>query len=92
MVGQMNNAIHFSHLEESRVQFLANILDESDIPLILVSRRLDYLAQVFFPAEIIIESGASRVGWSNFDMVQGLYREPTHVLALTAAAALVALD
>lgn len=91
MAGHVNNAVYLSYLEEARLQFIQDILGLDDVPLILASAQLDFLAQVFFPETIAIESGVSRMGRSSFDMVHRLYR-PDGTLALTAVATLVAFD
>lgn len=92
MAGHVNNAVYLSYLEEARLQFIQEVLQVDEVPLIMASARLDFLQQVFFPDTIVIASGVSRIGLSSFDMAHRLYREPDHQLALVSLVTLVAFD
>ena len=92
MAGHVNNAMYLTYLEEARINFLRHVLDMQDLPVILASARMDFLKQVYFPDDILIETGVTRFGRSSFDMVHRLYREPRHDLALQSLVTLVYFD
>ncbi len=92
MAGHVNNAVYLSYLEEARIQFLSDVLQLDGMPLILASAQMDFISQVFFPEEITVETGVSRMGRSSFDIVHRLYREPAHQLALSSVVTIVYFD
>ncbi|PSR21806.1 MAG: acyl-CoA thioesterase [Sulfobacillus acidophilus] len=92
MAGHVNNAVYLSYLEEARLNFLQDILQISEFPLILASAHLDFIRQVFFPDRVTIETGICRIGQSSIDMVHQLYSDSQHVLALNSLVTLVFFD
>jgi len=91
--GHVNNAAFSTFLETGRVEFLydpANPLASEHAEFVIVSLKLDYLAEINYPGRIDIGTGVTKVGSSSFRMVQGLFQD-SHCVA-TAETVIVQMD
>jgi len=91
MLGHVNNASYFTYMEESRIDFLA-ALGLEQVPLILASARVDFLAQTYFSDLLDVETFVSRIGNSSFDIVNRMYRSGGQDLVFEGVAVVVYFD
>jgi len=86
-LGHVNNVEYFRYGESGRIAYFDAL--ERDDPtfwkshgIILASMGCDFLAQVHYPAELVIATRVARLGRSSLDMVQGIFQGERLVAAL----------
>lgn len=94
MLGHVNNASYFSYMEEARCVFFDELLedDRTDVPMILASAKVNYVAQTFYRQTLRIESWVSRWGNSSFDISCQMFDDETGKLHFEGVAVIVYFD
>jgi len=79
MFGHINNVSIARYLEEGRVQLRRQSLDDGvgakPEPLVLASIQIGYLAESYFPDELIVGVAVARVGNSSFALMQAIFQK-----------------
>lgn len=91
--GHVNNAVFFSYLEQARIRYLLDALEEprfDGLPLILARVELDYRAPMLFGEPVEIGTRVDWIGRSSFGMSHELLAADH--LAAEASTVLVSYD
>ncbi|MBV8062927.1 MAG: acyl-CoA thioesterase [Nevskia sp.] len=86
-LGHVNNVEYFRYGESGRIAYF-DALEREDATfwkshgIILASMGCDFLAQVHYPAELVIGTRVARLGRSSLDMIQGIFQNEQLVASL----------
>lgn len=78
MLGHVNNAKFFTYDENSRIEYFQALGKDDprmwkDYGLILASIGCDFIAQVHYPAELMIGTRITRIGRSSMNTLSGMF-------------------
>ena len=79
--GHVNNAVYLTYIENARIKFfeLWNI-EFSGKSIMVVSAKIDYLAQLFHPSTLKAGQKVTRIGTKSFDITTALYKEDENLV------------
>lgn len=86
-LGHVNNAKYFTYEESSRIEYFQPLAQQDarmwkDYGLILASIGADFIAQVHYPAELLVGTRVVRLGRSSMSTLSGLFLGETLVAAV----------
>ena len=87
MLGHVNNVQYFRYAESGRIAYF-EAFEKSDPTfwkehgIIMAGIGCDFLAQVHYPAELVVASRISRMGRSSAEMRQAVFQDGKAVAAL----------
>lgn len=87
MLGHVNNAKFFTYDESSRIQYFEALAEHDprmwkDYGLILANIGADFIAQVHYPAKLVIGTRIAKIGRSSMTTLSGLFLGETVVAAV----------
>ncbi len=97
-LGHVNNKVYLSYLEESRIQYMGDVMgyEKKSLDFDVVVGRIDikYLAPVFFSDEIWAYTRVSRIGEKSYDFECWIVKQTENGIKPTAYAlvTLVSVD
>ncbi|MCA1021175.1 acyl-CoA thioesterase [Halobacillus litoralis] len=92
MAGHVNNTSYFIYLEEARGKFFRDLFQAQEDTLgrfILASTKCDFISQVYFGQNLLIETTIAEIGTSSFTFAHRVYVEGTDQLAAVSEAVVV---
>lgn len=97
-LGHVNNARYFTYIEQARIEWLEAIADgeawpgSADGGPILASAEMQFRRPVVYPATLIVETFAARVGRTSFTLRSELRTDADDALAAEAVVVAVWVD
>ena len=74
--GHINNAVYSTLCESGRVGFLYDAAQpflQTGTQFVIAKLEINFIEEMNWPGEVIIGSGVSRVGYSSFNLLQGIF-------------------
>ena len=93
--GHVNNSVYFSLFDMGKTQYFIDVVGEhvfDDISIVVAHITADFLAPVFYPDEIAIETAVTRLGTKSFTLVQRALNVRTNEVKCECQTVMVAFD
>ncbi|MCP3030146.1 acyl-CoA thioesterase [Halobacillus sp. A1] len=93
LLGHVNNNNFFIYMEDSRIKFFEELkLVDENWNFILASIKCDFLKQVYYGQEILINTRVVKVGNSSFHLEQDMLEKESGVLVARGFSVIVQFD
>src|ERR1017187_1225456 len=77
-LGHVNNANHFTYLEQARIDYFKTVIGENinwaDTGLILARAEIDYKNPIVLGDFVIVYTKVSRIGNKSFDLIYSIVK------------------
>lgn len=87
MFGHVNNAKYFTYVESARIEYLESLgavdgaRSDAGGSVILASIGADFIAQVRYPAQLVVGTRITKIGRSSMGLLNGVFLGEQLVLA-----------